>query len=128
MATVNPTTNTQSELPGSQDGSVMRVTWALTSSNPDGAPIPFAEYSDRTVVVSGTWGGATLELQGSNELTPTTFVQLNSAAGSAATATTNKAIQVLEVPLYFRPNLTVVGAGASITVTLIARRATPMRT
>ena len=124
MATVTPTHNKDV---GSGDGSAVTFTWALTTANTDGAPIEWVEWADRTFTATGTWGGATLTIEGSGD--GTTWVALNNAAGgTAATATANKGMAIIEIPRYVRPNLTTPGTGATITVTLTARRANPLRT
>lgn len=123
MATVNPTVTT--DVTG--DGSVAQFVWALTTANTDGLPVEWVSYSDRTFSAVGTWGGATVTIEGSND--GTNWVPLSDAAGAAdATATANKAMTVVELTRYVRPNLTVPGTGAAVTVALIARRANPMRT
>lgn len=124
MATVTPT---RSNDVGTGDGSVVQYTWTLTSSNRDGLPVEMVEWADRTLTATGTWGGATLTLQGSNDNT-TFLTQSNAAGGSAATLTADGMITPIEAPRYFRPNLTVAGVGASLTVILTLRRANPLRT
>lgn len=85
------------------------------------------EWSGRTWQASGTWGGATLAFEGSND-GATWFALTNAAGGAAATLTANGGLSTNELPLYVRPNLTTVGSGASLTVTCLMRRANPMRT
>jgi hypothetical protein len=116
MATVNPTIV---DLDGSRQ--VIKFTWALTSANTDGAPIPpsYAEYADRTVYFLGTWGGATAVWQGGDG---STWLTLTDAQTTAISKTADGIETVVETPEYSRPNLTVPGAGATITVTCIARR------
>ena len=124
MATVNPAY--VGDISG--DGSTQMFTWALTTANADGAPVEWAAYSDRTfVIVGATWGGATATIQGSND--GTNWVTLSDAAGAAdATATADKAMTIVELTRYVRPNLTTPGTGAAVTASIVMRRATPMRT
>lgn len=123
MATVNPTVAEE----GTGDGSVKTFTWAMVSASVEGIAFKFTEWADVCFTATGTWGGATLAIQGSGD--GTTFVPLHDAAGAAAaTATADKAMTIIERPLYMRPYLTTAGAGATITVIATARRATPMRT
>ena len=124
MATVTPTYNGSVS---SQDGSVVQWTWTLTTANTDGAPFEYTEYADVCFTATGTWGGATMTIEGSNDAS--TFMALsNAAGGTAATATANKAVTIIERPRYMRPNLTTAGTGASVTVICTARRANPLRT
>jgi hypothetical protein len=83
-------------------------------------------WSDRSVHVFGTFGGATVTIQGSNELVPTNWVTL-AAAGDATedmTYTANDIKQLLEVSRWVRPLLSG-GAGSSVTVLMLARRPAP---
>jgi thiamine pyrophosphate-dependent acetolactate synthase large subunit-like protein len=109
------------------DGSTQMFTWALTTANSDGAPLEWASFSDRTFMAVGTWGGATMTVEGSND--GTNWVPLSDAAGATdATAAANKAITVVELTRYVRPNLTTPGTGAVVTASIVMRRATPLRT
>jgi len=123
MPTANPTF--VGDITG--DGSVVSFSWPLTTANPDGMRAEWIAFSDQTWTAYGTWGGATLTIEGSAD--GTTWMPLsNAAGGTAATATANKIMTAIELPRYVRPNLTTPGSGASITVVLTARKATPMRT
>lgn len=124
MATVVPTMTQEI---GSGDGSLILFTWALTSSNTDGQLVSSVEWADRTWQAAGTWGGATLTLQGSNDGT-NWFTLANAAGGAAATLTANGGMATVELPRYVRPNLTTAGTGAAVTVTALMRRANPLRT
>ena len=123
MATVTPTYNNDL---GKSDGSIVSFTWAITTANSDGAPFKWPEWADICFTATGTWGAATLSLEGSND--NATWLPLsNAAGGTAATASANKAMTIIERPLYIRPNLTVVGVGAILTVIAACRRAQPLR-
>lgn len=124
MATVTPTFSR--DVSG-RDDSVLLVTWALTSTNTDGSPMEFVEWADRTWQAVGTWGGATLTFQGSND-GANWFSLTNAAGGAAATLSANGGLATIGLPRYVRPSLTTPGVGATVTVTVCARRATPMRT
>ncbi len=111
---------------GSADGSIIKLSWPLTTANADGASFQLPEFSEICFTATGTWGGATFAVEGSND--GTNWVALsNSAGGAAATATADKAITIVERPLHIRPKLTTAGSGAVITVIALARRPTPLR-
>ena len=113
--------------PSTQDASILQCVWICTTGVPDGSPLECPEWADRTVQAIGTFGGATCTMEGSND--GTNWAPLSNAAGGAAATFTVAGIKTLiENPRFIRPNLTVVGAGATITVTLLNRRANPMRT
>ena len=113
------------------DGSIVVMKWELTTADYEGAPVAFTQWADKTVQVEGTFGGATCQLQGSNDLTnfqalrsplSSTPLSITTAAGSAGLS------QILEVTQVVKPILSAVGSGAALTVTLCCRRANPMRT
>lgn len=122
MATVTPTLTRV----GDQDDAVMLFTWALTSTNTDGSLVEWTQWADRCFQAVGTWGGATLTIQGSNDGT-NWFTLSNAAGAAAATFTADGGKAIIELPRYVRPNLTTAGTGATVSVTLLARRAQPLR-
>lgn len=122
-----PITPTVSRDVGERDGSTALWTWILVTATPDGSPLEWSEWADRTWQATGTFGGATVTIEGSND-GATWFPLTNAAGAAAATFAAAGGKAVIETPRYVRPNLTVVGAGASITVTLFGRRNTPLRT
>jgi len=125
MAVASPTITT---IGNDRDGSVKLVTWLLTNADQTGAVIPSAEWADRSVQVEGTWSTAVIEIEGSND--GTNFKTLTDPQGNAismATAT-NRLEQIMELTQFIRPRLSTSAATASLTVSLLARRANPMRT
>lgn len=111
----------------SGDGSIIGFSWTLTTADPTGEHVEQLAWSDRTFTAVGTWGGATITIEGSND--GVNFVPLSDVAGAAdATAAANKAMTVVELTRFIRPKLTTVGSGATVTAMLVARKATPMRT
>lgn len=125
MSTVQPTI---SKAVSTGDGSVITCTWVLTSTDVDGAPFQFTEWADRTWHAYGTWGGATLALQGSSAASfANPFTLSNGAGGSASVLTGDGGIASIELPLTVRPKLTTAGSGATVTVVLTARRSQPLR-
>ena len=113
---------------GDQDGSTKKVTWTLTTADHTGTAVKLPEWADRTIQFGGTWGGATAIVEGSQD--NVLFGGLSNAAGGAAISKTADAgpVSIIELPIYMRPRLSVVGAGATVTATLLLRRANPMRT
>lgn len=125
MATVSPTVN---RLAGSGDGSVITYSYTITTANADGAPIPMPEWADVTVIARGTWGGATLKVQGSDDGTNFVTTGLSNAAGGTEfSASADKVATLIERPPYIRPILTTAGSGATLTVVVSVRRAQPIR-
>lgn len=116
MATVNPT------ITYLNDRRAVKVTWALTSADADGAPLgaTLLDFPNRTVYFLGTWGGATAVLEGGDG---STYVSLTDPQGNAISKNAD-GIEgpVAEAPEFVRPRLSVAGAGAEVTVTVIARK------
>lgn len=132
MATITPTVSRDL---GSRDGESLSFTYALLTASPDGYPLEHSEWADKCWHAFGTWGGATLTLQGSNDTaaailagTANWFTMANAAGGTAATQTADGGKNTIESPRWVRPNLTTPGVGAIVTVVLVARRHTGMRT
>ena len=114
MATVTPTPTRIRE------GESMLYAWTLTSSDTEGASIDAHEYGDRTVQIAGTFDGATVVLQGSND--GTNWFSLTDPQGNAISKTTAAMETVMEVPLYTRGTSSGGGASQSVTISLFCRR------
>jgi len=97
-------------------------TYTLTTADPNGDKFEYLQHTDVCMqAAGGTWGGATLKLQGSNDGS-TWFVMNNAAGGTAISLTADGAAQAIERPRYIRPALTTVGVGASVPVLVMARK------
>lgn len=106
--------------PLASEGNFALVTWNLTTADPTGVAVAYHDFSDRTVQAFGTFGGATIEWQGSLD-GGTTWVVLTDPQGTALTKTAAFLEAVQEMVPLIRPVLTVVGVGATITAILYAR-------
>ena len=120
MAVVTPT------IVGKARDDLVIATWVLTSTDTTGAALDeaYAQHADLCWHAIGTWGGATAAIQGSNTNTDANFGAMTNASGGAAITWTADGApkQSIERPLYIRPKLTTAGSGATVTVTLFARR------
>jgi hypothetical protein len=122
MATINP------GIERNPDQSILLYTYVdLNETDTVGAPIPFAEYADRSVQISGTFGGATIVWEGSND--GTNYITLTDPQGNAISKTAASIEGVLEITRYARPRITG-GAGGTtdLNVTVLCRRQNGMRT
>jgi len=119
MATTNPTI-TQLE---PYDGSVVKFVWVLTGTN-DGAPMPFTQWSDRSVQLNGTWGGGTVVWEGSND-GGTNWFTLSDPQTVSISKTADALEQVIEVTELARPRATV--GVTSVSVSCVARRQSMLR-
>lgn len=122
MALVTPTS---SDL-GDGYGNTRTYTWVLTSADTTGVAVgpELAQYTDLCWQATGTWGGATAAIQGSNTNTDALYGAMTNVSGGAAITWTADGApkQSIEKPAYVRPKLTTAGAGATVTVVLFARR------
>jgi predicted amidohydrolase len=105
---------------------VVVASWTpLTNADADGQAFEMPGWADKSVHVFGSFGGATIAIQGSNEVVPTNWSTLREASGAPATDqlsfTALDIKQVLEVTRWIRPLLTG-GAASSVTVLLLIRR------
>lgn len=114
MAVISATVNRLSH-------SVAVVQWANIAPGDTCRDMPteFAEYADRSVQAAGTFGGATINLQGSND--GANYANLSDPQGVAIAFTAAGIKQVLEATKHARPAITG-GTGSSITVTMFLRR------
>jgi hypothetical protein len=79
------------------------VNWNLIDYESSGAEWPVNEDFSMTVHVYGTFAGATVTLQGSNEDTPTNWVTLNNTQFQPIVQSGNSLECILENPRYIRP-------------------------
>ena len=104
------------------------ASWVLVQGDATGAIIgdDWAEWSDRSVQVTGTFGAGTVAWQISND--GTNFVTANTPAGVAISGTGAFLRQVLERARFSRPIVTGADGTTNLVVTLSAGRPTLGRT
>ncbi len=107
-----------------EDMSVLLATWSAGATGDSGIGVQYVPFADACVQVTGTFGGGTVTIEGSND--NTTWATLNNAQGTALTFTATGLKQVTERPRYIRPAVTG-GAASAIVVTLLMRRPNPLR-
>lgn len=101
------------------DGEARTVlaSWSLGAGD-SGVPVRYAGAADRTVQIVGTFGGATVDIQGS--LDGTNWSSVTDAQGNAITATSATLEAVTELVRFIRPVVTG-GTGTAVTVTILMR-------
>lgn len=120
MATKTPTADRNT-----LNGAVI-FTWEALGNADDGAPVAIPYAADMTVQVTGTFGGATCVLEGSNDGTNWRTLhseRVASGGGSNSVSlsfTSTGLDKVYETPVYVRPK-TSGGTGTDLDVTLVAR-------
>ncbi len=87
------------------------VSWSALATGDTGAPIQGVGLSDRSVQFTGTFGGATVVLEGSND--GVNYVTLTDPAGVALSFTSAGLKQLLQITRYMRPS---VSGGAAVAI------------
>lgn len=107
MATISPAVSVVSE--------VAKVVWTpITSADTAAAFTVGGRGSDlASIQITGTFGGATITLQGSND--GTNYVTLKDITGSAVSMTSAGLVDLRVAALYIKP---VVSGGAAYTFTV----------
>lgn len=106
--------------PGGHRNAVL-ITWATLANGDDGTPYEGADFADRTVQITGTFGaGGSITFEGSND--GTNYVALTDPQGNAVTKTAAAIETLEETPRYVRPRVTAGDGTTALVVTLFARR------
>lgn len=114
MSTINHTRQ------NTNNSSTILVTWPALANGDDGSPIPFSQYTDKSVQVIGPFGaGGNLRFEGSNN--GTDWAVLTDPQGNALDFTQAKIEMVTEATYLVRPRVTAGDGSTSITVILLAR-------
>lgn len=105
------------------DDSVLLLGWSGLLLTDTGSAVQFAKYADRCIQVTGTFGAAgSVTLEGSND--GSSWFTLSKMSGGPATFTAAGGSQILDNPLFVRPNVTAGDGTTDLTVTLCARTGT----
>jgi hypothetical protein len=105
---------------GTGSTAVFVATWPSLAQGDDGDALPFAQYSDKSVQVAGTFGGATLRVEGSNN-GGSTWATLTDPQGNDLLITSAKIEMVTEATVLVRP-IVVGGDGTtSLTVSMLCK-------
>jgi hypothetical protein len=116
MATRSPVTT----FPFETSLDVAVTTWAGLLAGDDGEPVRLAVYSDRSIQVSGTFGGASVTIGGSND--GETYHALNDPQGTALTLTAGALKQIVELPIFIKPRVFGGDGTTNLKVVLSGRR------
>ena len=111
---------------GRGDNSTIVVTWANIGNADTCHEVSFPEYADRSIHVSGTFNGASVVIQGSNN-GAVSFATLNDPTETAITISTEAIRAVLENTAFIKPVITGGGGLQSLTVSLLFHLTNPLR-
>lgn len=107
---------TISDVSPNGDGSAMQVVWAATTEADTFAAIKMPGYPARSLSVQGTFGSATVVLNGS--IDGTNYSGLSNPAGTAISKTSAAVVGVFEATLYYQPAASG-GSSQSLTVSML---------
>lgn len=116
MATVTPVTT----FPFETSLDVAVTTWPSLAADDDGAPVRLAVYSDRSIQVAGTFGGASVTIGGSND--GETYHALTDPNGQALTLTSAALRAIVELPIFLKPRVFGGDGTTNLKVVLSGRR------
>lgn len=107
-----------------QEGGIIVAEWTLTSADPTGTELVLPYHTDICVSFEDTFGTATAVLEGKNHPVVATgaWFPLTDLDAQPISKTAAGIEQVREAPFMIRPNLSIPGAGASVTVRIKATR------
>lgn len=112
MATITPTV----EKIDSSNGHAYIVTWEQLTENDTAAAVELIQFSDRSVQITGTFGGDAVTLQGSND--GSTFATLNDPFGDPISMSAAGISGIAELTRWVRPG-TPAGSSADVDVFLV---------
>lgn len=109
-------------------GNIQAVKWVLGNAD-TGQPWRRADFQDKFVQINGTFGSATVVLQGTNDINVDGTVSATAVwttlkyafDGSAISETSADGGQVLDDPFYIRPSSSG-GTGTAVNITLTAAK------
>lgn len=97
----------------------MRSIWSSMAANDDGAQVQGAEYTDKSVQVFGTFGGASVVFEGSND--GSNWATLTDPQGNPLTFASAKIEMVSEATWYVRPRVSGGDGTTSLTVIVLMK-------
>jgi len=96
------------------------VKWgALQVTGDTGTPFACPNYPTQSVQVVGTFGGATVTIQGSNMIDDPTYATVNDGVGTALTFTSAGIKKIMENTYWVRPIISGAGADTNLDVYLL---------
>lgn len=98
------------------------ITWDTLEQGDSGLPLEGPNLSDKTFSLTGTYGGATVTIEGSND--GSTWITLKDPFGDLYSYTAGSKCEIiLQNPRYLRPNVTGGDGTTSLTFSITANGA-----
>lgn len=110
------------QIPASLQHTCVIATWASMANGDDGEPIELANFADRSVQVTGTFGaGGSVRIEGSND--GVNYAPLTDPQGNNLDILSAKIEAISEVVRYIRPRVTAGDGTTAITVCMLLKGA-----
>lgn len=106
-------------IPDSLNQRVCIVTWANLAMSETGEAVEAAQFADRSVQVAGTFGGAQVIVEGSND--GQTYFTLTDPQGNPLTFTSAKLEAVMELTRWLRPRVVGGDGTTAFSIILLAK-------
>lgn len=101
-------------------GEIGLISWQMAQGD-TAVPFVLSVYADRTVQVEGTFGGASVAIEGSND--GTNYHTMTDPQGNALLFAAAGLETIMELPYYVRPAVSGGDGTTDLTITLCGRRA-----
>lgn len=111
---------------GRRDNSALMISWLAVTENDTCNIADVPDLADKSIHVSGTFGGATVTLLGSNNSFATTGVGLRGPDSVAISFTSEGLKQVLENTGQIKP-VAAGGTAQSLNIYVLAKQSNPLR-
>lgn len=113
----------QKHVPESLHHTCVVATWASMAMSDEGQPLELANFADRSVQVTGTFGaGGSVRIEGS--LDGTNYAPLTDPQGNNLDINTAKIEAIVELVRWIRPVVTAGDGTTALTVTMLLKGAT----
>jgi hypothetical protein len=97
------------------------ASWTPLAQGDSGQALPHSQYSDKSVQVFGTFGGASVAVEGSNN--GTVWATLTDPQGNDLLITAAKIEMVTEATAFIRPRVVGGDGSTSLTVAMLCKEA-----
>jgi len=111
---------------GRGDGSTIIVTWSNVTAADTCHPVQYPEYGDRSVHVYGTFDGARVQIQGSNN-GGVSFTALADPTETTIQLTTERIKAILENTDFIMPVISGGGGAQSLGISILFHLTNPLR-
>lgn len=114
MATVTPVMDML------ERGTLIKWTWNALRQSDTGGVVEWARLADRSVHIYGTWGGASVVMEGSND--GSNMCQLENLKGLPISVSANALFGILQLCCHIQPRVVGGDGTTNLTAILLSRK------